>query len=207
MAAPVSGTLPRAAGTSRVSRVAAMIAVVAAALAGCSDNSGSGPHRVSLPHSVAGYSAGNLRTGSAGTVFYADPHVSDLQGGEYHLTTGAQGVASPGTILLDAGHLSRTEPGLALTDIYARFKAIVSDAGYNPFGTMQAVSAGPLGGQASCWPVRASASSTAAGSGAMCAWADNDTFGLLLAQRATTASLAAIMLRFRSATEKPGAVS
>jgi hypothetical protein len=41
----------------------------------------------------------------------------------------------------------------------------------------------------------------------MCAWADNDTFGLLLAQGASTTSLAAIMLRFRSATEKPGAAS
>ena len=180
-----------------------MIAVVAV-LASCSGNSGSGPHRVSLPHSVAGYSAGSVQTGSAGTVFYADPHVSDLQGGEYHLSTGAQGVAFPGTILLDVGHLSRTPPGLALADIYARFKGIVQDAGYNPFGTMQAVSAGPLGGQASCWSVRASASSTAAGRGAMCAWADNDTFGLLLAQGASTESLAAIMLRFRSAIEKPG---
>jgi hypothetical protein len=94
-----------------------------------------------------------------------------------------------------------------LADIYARFKAIGQDATSNPFGTMQAVSAGPLGGQASCWSVRASASSAAAGQGAMCAWADNDTFGLLLAQGARTASLAAVMLRFRSATEKPGAVS
>jgi len=206
VAATVTGTLPRAAGTSRVIRAAAMIAVVAA-LASCSGSSGSGPHRVSLPRSVAGYSAGNLQTGSAGTVFYADPHVSDLQGGEYHLSTGAQGVASPGTILLDAGHLSRIAPGPALADVYARFKAIVRDAGYNPFGTMQAVSAGPLGGQASCWPVRASAGSAAAGGGAMCAWADNDTFGLLLAQGASTKSLTAIMLRFRSATEKPGPAS
>ena len=41
----------------------------------------------------------------------------------------------------------------------------------------------------------------------MCAWADNDTFGLLLAHGASTESLAAIMLRFRSAIEKPGAAS
>ena len=202
----MTGTPPRAARASGMIRVAAMIAIVTA-LASCSGNSGSGPHRVALPHSVAGYSAGSLQAGSTGTVFYADPHVSDLQGGQYHLTTGAQGVASPGTILLDAGHLSRAAPGLALTDIYARFKAIVADAGYNPFGTMQAVAAGPLGGQASCWPVLASASSPAAGGGAMCAWADHDTFGLLLAQGASTESLAAIMLRFRSAIEKPGAAS
>ena len=148
-----------------------------------------------------------MQTGSAGTVFYADPHVSDLQGGEYRLSTGAQRVASPGTILLDAGHLSRIAPGPTLADIYARFKAIVQDASYNPSGTMQAVSAGPLGGQASCWSVRASAGSAAAGRGAMCAWADNDTFGLLLAQGASTKSLAPIMLRFRSATEKPGPAS
>jgi len=56
-----------------------MIAVVAGH-AGCSSNSGNGPHRVSLPHSVAGYIAEGLQAGSAGTVYYADPHVSDLQG-------------------------------------------------------------------------------------------------------------------------------
>lgn len=114
---------------------------------------------------------------------------------------------SPGTILLGAGHLRGIAPRLALTDIYARFKGIVQDASHNPFGTMQAVSAGPLGGQASCWSVLASAGSAAGGEGAMCAWADNDTFGLLLGQGASTASLAAMMLKFRSATEKPGAAS
>jgi hypothetical protein len=72
---------------------------------------------------------------------------------------------------------------------------------------MRAVSAGPLGGQASCWPVLASASSRAAGGGAMCAWADNDTFGVLLARGTSTARLAATMLRFRAATEKPGTAS
>lgn len=183
-----------------------MIAVIAA-LAGCSGNSGSGPHHVSLPQTVAGYSLQNPQSGSAGTVFSADPHVYGLMGGAYSTDGNAQGVASPGTILLDTGYLSQIAPGQALSDIYARFKAIGSVGSHNPFGTMQAVSAGPLGGQASCWPVRGPANSSAAGEGAMCAWADNDTFGLLLLPGASTASLAATMLTFRSAIEQPGTAS
>ena len=35
----------------------------------------------------------------------------------------------------------------------------------------------------------------------MCAWADNDTFGLLPAPGMSTASRAATMLRFRAAAE------
>jgi hypothetical protein len=182
----------------------AAAAVLLVAVTSCSGNSGRGLHSLSLPQAIGGYTIGNRQASSQGTI-HPGPQFTGLLAAKYrkHGSSGGSPSAGAGTILLDTGHLIQIPPGQALSVIYAIGRA----GNQTLFGARQAVSAGPLGGQASCWTVRASASSSAAENAAMCAWADSDTFGLLLTSPASPAaspsSLASAMLTFRSAIEKP----
>jgi hypothetical protein len=184
----------------------AAVAVLMAGLAGCSGNARGGPHRTSLPRAISGYHRGVRQAGSQGTVFYGDKHFTDVKAAVYDRKGAAPGSPSPGpgTIAADTGRLIKITPGQALADIYRRFRSLGKVGGQSPFGTRRAVPAGPLGGEAVCWRVaEGTGSGSTAGDGAMCEWADSDTFGLLLTPGMTPGRLASTMLTFRSAIETP----
>jgi hypothetical protein len=184
-------------------------AVIVTGLAGCSGNAPSGPHRTTLPHAIGGYFLGIRQTGSKGTVFYMDKRFNGVKGGKYYRDGSGLGNSSldPDSILVETGHVIKIAARQALVDIYERFKSIGKVGDQSPFGMMQTVPAGSLGGQASCWRVGATVNGSTAQDGAMCMWVDSDTFGLLLTPAMPPGKLAATMLTFRSAIEKPASVA
>jgi hypothetical protein len=79
----------------------------------------------------------------------------------YENSAGVSGAAAPKIILFIGGNLSQVTPSGFITSFTNQFKGA------------QAVSAGSMGGLASC------VASSAASQVTLCAWADNDTFGVV----------------------------
>jgi len=105
----------------------------------------------------------------------------------YENRAGVSGTAPPQIFLFIGGNLAGVSPAGFITSFTAQFKGA------------QATSAGSLGGQAACVDARGSA----AGSLALCTWADGDTFGVLTSPTMAPAQLAAQMRAIRPMVERP----
>jgi hypothetical protein len=105
----------------------------------------------------------------------------------YENKAGVSGSAPPQIFLLIGGNLAGVSPAGFITSFTAQFKGA------------QATSAGSLGGQAACVDTRGSA----AGSVALCTWADGDTFGVLTSPTMNLGQLAAQMRAIRPSVERP----
>jgi hypothetical protein len=105
----------------------------------------------------------------------------------YENSAGVSGSAPPQIILFIGGNLAGVSPSAFITSFTNQFKGA------------QTTSAGSLGGQAAC----VNAQSSAAGSVALCTWADSDTFGVVASPTMGLSQLAAQMRTIRPAVEHP----
>jgi len=105
----------------------------------------------------------------------------------YENSAGVAGTAPPQIFLFIGGNLAGESPAGFISSFTAQFKGA------------QATSAGSLGGQAACVDARGSA----AGSVALCTWADGDTFGVVASPTMTLSELAAQMRAIRPSVELP----
>jgi hypothetical protein len=105
----------------------------------------------------------------------------------YENSAGVAGTAPPQIFLFIGGNLAGESPAGFISSFTAQFKGA------------QATSAGSLGGQAACVDARGSA----AGSVALCTWADGDTFGVVTSPTMTLSELAAQMRAIRPSVELP----
>jgi hypothetical protein len=92
---------------------------------------------------------------------------------------------TPQIMLLIGGNLSGTSPGAFISSFTSQAKGA------------KLTSAGPLGGQAAC----VGAQTSVLGSGALCTWVDNDTFGLVASPAMNVSQLAAQMRAIRPQVE------
>ena len=105
----------------------------------------------------------------------------------YENSAGVSGSAPPQIFLFIGGNLAGESPAGFVSSFTAQFKG--------------AAAAGPgsLGGQAACVDARGSA----AGSVALCTWADGDTFGVVASPTMGLSQLAAQMRTIRPSVERP----
>jgi hypothetical protein len=103
----------------------------------------------------------------------------------YENSAGVSGKSTPQIFLFIGGNLSGTSPGDFITGFRGQFRGTVI------------TNAGALGGQAVCVNAQASIPGTVA----LCAWADNDTFGVLASPTMHAAQLAAQMRVIRPGVE------
>jgi len=152
---------------------------------------GSGPaHALVIPARLGSYvkeqhlakvmEAGNLQreivtksAGEAKNVVYA----------VYEDATGPAASSGPQIVLLIGGNLSGASPDGFITSFIGQARGA------------QRTSAGPMGGQAACI-------SRIPGSVAECAWADNDTFGVVASPTLSVPALAAMLRTARSQAER-----
>jgi hypothetical protein len=111
--------------------------------------------------------------------------ISHVVSAVYEHNAGTSGTSGP--VLFIGGNLSGTSPASFIVSFTHEFKGA------------QNISAGSMGGQAAC----VSAQSNAAGSVALCIWADSDTFGVLTSPTMGTGQLAALMRSIRPHVERP----
>ena len=105
----------------------------------------------------------------------------------YENGAGVSGNAPPQIFLFIGGNLAGESPAGFISSFTAQFKGA------------QAAKAGSLGGQAAC----VDAQGSAAGSVALCTWADNDTFGVRASPTMDLSPLAAPMRAVRPSVERP----
>ena len=105
----------------------------------------------------------------------------------YENSAGVAGTAPPQIFLFIGGNLAGESPAGFISSFTAQFKGA------------QSTTAGSLGGQAACVDARGSA----AGSVALCTWADGDTFGVVTSPTMTLSELAAQMRAIRPSVELP----
>jgi hypothetical protein len=105
----------------------------------------------------------------------------------YENTAGVSGSAPPQIFLFIGGNLAGESPAGFVSSFTAQFKGAA------------ATSPGSLGGQAACVEARGSA----AGSVALCTWADGDTFGVVASPTMGLSQLAAQMRTIRPSVERP----
>jgi hypothetical protein len=104
----------------------------------------------------------------------------------YENSVGVSGSAPPQIILFIGGNLTGVSPTAFITSFTDQFRGA------------QATSAGSLGGRAACVNTQGSA----AGSVALCTWADSDTFGVVASPTMDLAQLAAQMRAIRPGVER-----
>ena len=104
----------------------------------------------------------------------------------YENSAGVSGSAPPQIILFIGGNLTGVSPSGFITSFTNQFKGA------------QTTSAGSLGGRAAC----VNAQGSAAGSVALCTWADSDTFGVVASPTMGQAQLAAQMRAIRPEVER-----
>jgi hypothetical protein len=104
----------------------------------------------------------------------------------YENSAGVADKAPPQIILFIGGNLAGVSPSGFVTSFSGQFKGA------------QATSAGSLGGKAAC----VNAEGSAAGSVALCTWADGDTFGVVASQTMTLSQLAVEMRAIRPGVER-----
>jgi hypothetical protein len=136
---------------------------------------------VKEPHLAKVMEAGNLQqeivtksAGEAKHVVYA----------VYEDSTGTAASSGPQIVLLIGGNLTGTSPDGFITSFIGQARGA------------QRTSAGPMGGDAACI-------SRVPGSVAECAWADNDTFGVVASPTLSVPALAAMLRAARSQAERP----
>lgn len=105
----------------------------------------------------------------------------------YENSAGVSGSAPPQIFLFIGGNLAGESPAGFISSFTAQFKGA------------KATSPGSLGGQAACVDARGSA----AGSVALCTWADSDTFGVVTSPTMGLSQLAAQMRAIRPSVERP----
>ena len=105
----------------------------------------------------------------------------------YENSAGVSGTAPPQVFLFIGGNLAGESPAGFVSSFTAQFKGAA------------ATSPGSLGGQAACVDARGSA----AGSVALCTWADGDTFGVVASPTMGLSQLAAQMRAIRPSVERP----
>ena len=105
----------------------------------------------------------------------------------YENSAGVAGNAPPQIILFIGGNLAGVSPTGFITSFTEQFKGA------------QNTSAGSLGGKAAC----VNAQGSAAGSVALCTWADNDTFGVVASPTMGLDQLSAQMRAIRPGVEHP----
>ena len=105
----------------------------------------------------------------------------------YENSAGVSGSAPPQIFLFIGGNLAGESPAGFVSSFTAQFKGAA------------ATSPGSLGGQAACVDARGSA----AGSVALCTWADGDTFGVVASPTMGLSQLAAQMRAIRPSVERP----
>ena len=105
----------------------------------------------------------------------------------YENSAGVSGSAPPQIFLFIGGNLAGESPAGFISSFTAQFKGAA------------ATSPGSLGGQAACVDARGSA----AGSVALCTWADSDTFGVVTSPTMGLSQLAAQMRAIRPSVERP----
>jgi hypothetical protein len=173
-----------------VTAAAVVIAVAAAALLALRPGAGPAhvlvtPDRIGAfamqPHLAKVMDAGQLQreivtksAGEAKHVVYA----------VYEDTTGAAARSGPQIILFIGGNLTGTSPDGFISSFIGEARGA------------QRTRAGSMGGQAACV-------SKAPGSVAECAWADNDTFGVVASPTLTVSALAAELRTVRPQVEHP----
>jgi hypothetical protein len=109
---------------------------------------------------------------------------TDVLSGEYE--SGGPGMGGvPQIVMTIDAHLANDDPASSIADFMQDYKNAV------------AVPAGPLGGQAAC----AEEAGSNADNGAICAWFDNDSFGVVLSGSMNSSALAQQLQTFRSAVE------
>ena len=104
----------------------------------------------------------------------------------YENSAGVSGSAPPQIFLFIGGNLAGVSPAGFISGFTGQFKGA------------QAASPGSLGGQAACVNARGSA----AGSVALCTWADGDTFGVVASPTMGLSQLAAQMRAIRPSVER-----
>jgi hypothetical protein len=112
---------------------------------------------------------------------------SHVRSAIYENSAGAAGSAPPQIILFIGGNLAGASPGGFISSFAGEFSGAHS------------TQPGTLGGQAFC----VSAPASASGKVALCAWADNDTFGVVASPTMSVAQLSVRMRAFRPALERP----
>ena len=105
----------------------------------------------------------------------------------YENSAAVSGSAPPQIFLFIGGNLAGESPAGFISSFTAQFKGAA------------AASPGSLGGQAACVDARGSA----AGSVALCTWADSDTFGVVASPTMELSQLAAQMRAIRPLVEQP----
>jgi hypothetical protein len=105
----------------------------------------------------------------------------------YESSTRISGAAPPQIILFIGGNLAGVSPTGFITSFTDQFEGA------------QTTSAGSLGGKAAC----VNAQGSAAGSVALCTWADSDTFGVVASPTMGLAQLGAQMRAIRPGVERP----
>jgi hypothetical protein len=156
----------------------------------------SGPaHTISTPAQLGSYARNpslekELNVNGLREQFVKDNsgQASDVLSAVYaqgNVTPGAGG--NPPIFMFVGGHLANGDPAASL----ASFEQAYPSA--------QVVSAGSLGGEAACATTTAND-----GSGAMCVWFDNDSFGTLVSPTMSTAKLANTLDTVRPGIEQVG---
>lgn len=172
---------------------AGLAVVVVLAAVGYIVLGGSGPaHALVTPDKIGAYvrrpqleQQMNARDLQAQVTARSGGEVSHVVYAVYEDSTGGSG--SSGPVLFIGGNLSGVSP----TSFIASFT--------NEFKGAQSTSAGSMGGRAAC----VSAEANAAGSVALCIWADSDTFGVFASPTMGTGQLAALMRSIRPHVERP----
>jgi hypothetical protein len=153
----------------------------------------SGPaHALVTPEKIGGYlrrpqleQQMNARDLQTQVTARSGGEISHVVSAVYEENGGTSG--SSGPVLFIGGNLSATSPAGFIASFTREFKGAKN------------ASAGSMGGQAAC----VSAQSNAAGSVALCIWADRDTFGVLTSPTMGTGQLAALMRSMRPHVERP----
>jgi len=161
--------------------------VVALAVAGFVVLRPQASHVISTPASLGGYvrqqanaTAEDLRHR---IVAAAGGAVKSVVAAVYRRTTGPGTTKAPQIVVFIGGNLAGGASADSLISAYiSRLRGAVT------------TSAGQLGGQAACAP-------GSAGGPAECAWADNDTFGVVVSATLNSAGLADVMRQIRPLVE------
>jgi len=113
----------------------------------------------------------------------SDGQTSDIRVRAYEKP--APGGTAPQVLEVTAGRLSSTSPATSIITLIQKYPGA------------HVVPAGPMGGSAACFEQTAGT----ADSVAMCAWSDNDTFGILVSSTLSAPSLANLMVQDRPLIE------
>jgi hypothetical protein len=113
----------------------------------------------------------------------SDGQTSDIRARAYEKP--ASGGTAPQLLEVIAGRLPSTSPATSIITLIQKYPSA------------HVVPAGPMGGSAACFEQTAGT----ADSVAMCAWSDNDTFGILASPTLSAASLANLMVQDRPLIE------